>query len=219
MVFNFLPWRFKRDRQAQYQFYGLLLAIGLLTGGIQVWVFSKHARLAEHQALALGEQQAQLAEYEAILDNWTAKKARIEESNDKLITARDALAAFEQASQPVGQWLVDVMVARPSGVWIEELHLQPQWVDENGASSQQHRGVAFWQFKIFGHAVQETDQMLYQENLAKRFGYHNKPNRSSFIQETPIADPDHPWETSALNAVDPAGLISFSIEQWIGPEH
>ena len=72
MPFNFLPWRAKRDRQRQIQFYGLLVLAGALTGSVQLWMFSNLESVARHQAIAIGERQTRLAEQEALLAEWTA---------------------------------------------------------------------------------------------------------------------------------------------------
>lgn len=218
MPFNFLPWRARRDQRRQIRFYGLLALTGALTGSVQVWVFLNLESVARDQAMAIGEQQAHLSGQEAILADWMAKEVTIKDANQVMEAARASLVAFKDARPPVGQWLVDLMAARPTAVWIEQLQIQPHRADEASTSSQWSTPSINWQVTLAGHAVLETDQMRYQEALARHFGDHRKPSVSAASANRPVAGlADQPEMASQL-PVESLGLKSFSIEHWIVPK-
>lgn len=215
MHFNFLPWRAKRDRRRQHRFYGRLVLVAALTGSVQAWVFSDLESVARHQSIAIGERQAHLSEKEAVMADWNAKAVIIKEANQAMEAARASLIALKNARPPVGRWLVDLMAARPTGVWIEGIQIQPHRVDEAPTSSQWPTPSMHWQVTLSGHAVLEADPMRYQEALARHFGDHRKPSVSAVSSNRPIVGPSDPSEMSIPMPVESPGLKSFSIEQWL----
>lgn len=218
MPFNFLPWRAKRDRQRQIQFYGLLVLAGALTGSVQLWMFSNLESVARHQAIAIGERQTRLAEQEALLAEWTAKEVTLKEANHSIEAALALLGTFREARPSMGQWLVDLMAARPTGVWIEGVQIEPHRVDEVPTPSQWSTPFTHWQATLSGHAVLEADPMRYQEALARHFGDHRKPSVSAVSSNRPIVGPSDPSEMSIPMPFESPGLKSFSIEQWLVSE-
>jgi len=218
MHFNFLPWRAKRDRQRQIRFYGLLVLAGTLTGSVQLWVFSHLESVARHQAIAISEWQAHLSEQEAVMADWNAKAVIIKEANQAMEAARASLIALKNARPPVRRWLVDLMAARPTGVWIEGIQIQQHRVDEAPTPSQWSAPSMHWQVTLSGHAVLETDQMRYQEALTRQFGDQGKPSVSAVSSDRPIAGPSDSSEMSSPMPAESLGLRPFSIEQWMVAE-
>lgn len=215
MPFNFLPWRAKRDQRRQHQFYALLGLAAALTGSIQVWVFANLQSAAQDQAKLIDDQKVQLASQEAILADWTAKQVAIEQAQPAIQDAQAALAVFADASQPIGQWVVDLMAVRPKGVWIEHLQIQPHWVAAASAPLERPTQSVRWQAKLSGHAVLESDPLRYREGLARYFGDHLNPDVSAGSLKRPIAGSFDLAAADTDGLTTSPGLIPFAIEQWI----
>lgn len=220
MHFNLLPWRARRDRRRQHRFYGLVVALGVLIGSAQWWVFFHLQARAEQQVLQVAKQQAQLAEHEAALNFSRAKQDQAQVTGDEMREARQTLDALQLASEPVGEWLIDLMILRPPGVWIENLRVVPMWaVSKTKGIDDSSFGSRHWMVGLSGQAVLDTDALRYQEALAEHFGRHEGRDQRRDQQDIIPWDTADGWlgdgETHSTDPLKHPGLEPFSIEQWV----
>ncbi|HEY7905414.1 MAG TPA: hypothetical protein VIC53_00670 [Wenzhouxiangella sp.] len=220
MHFNLLPWRARRDRRRQHRFFGLVMALGVLIGATQLWVLSHLQATAEQQAAEVAKQQAQLAEYEAALNLTRTKKEQAQVTDDEMREARQALDALQLASEPVGEWLLDLMIMRPTGVWIESLRVVRMGaVSEAEGMDDSSFGSRDWMVGLSGQAVLDTDALRYQEALAERFGRRDQRHDQQDVFPWGTADG---WlddvESHSIDPLKHPGLEPFAIEQWVRVE-
>lgn len=227
MHFNLLPWRAQRDRYRQHRFYGWVVVVGVLIGFVQLWVFSHLQATAEQQGVQLAKQQAQLLRHEAALHLSNTKQEQAWVTDDEMKVARQTLDALQQSSEPVGDWLVDLMAIRPPGVWIDHLNVSPVWaVFEGEGVDDPSSGSGHWQVALSGEVVLEADGLRYQAALAERFGRHqardhNGHNNRHYNRNNNLDNNLDQKDVVDGSAADPSvpiqhpGLETFAIEQWV----
>lgn len=220
MHFNLLPWRARRDRARQHRFYGWVVVLGVLVGSAQWWVFFHLQAKGEQQVVQVAKQQAQLAEHEAALNFSRAKQDQAQVTGNDMREARQTLDALQQASEPLGEWMIDLMILRPPGVWIENLQIRPmQAVFETEVGQEQAPRSPNWMVRISGQAVLDTDGLRYQEALAERFGRHQSHDQRHDQTDAMAWGTANRWlgdvETHSTDSIKHPGLEPFSIEQWV----